>query len=780
MAQPFTFNMAQGPAFTVGAVQNDQDMSDEAPTASAAAAASSSSSSSSIAPSSTHPPALDPHSFPCNLTAPSLPPAPILLVRPALHPLRGRVLVSSTSAAAGAVLLHEHAFLTSNWDEFRCMVCDKPHMTKSCPQAKQMFAPKILKKMDRLEGSIMEASCIGELDHARSLLKLLQRYISESTLGSANPRGPLADFFALSYTHYQKAYSGLVGKLPFQSASPLMLLQQCGLWPSGLSVEDGARMIAILNTNSHELSEIRGSGLFLRASLMEHSCTPNCNFATTGRELAITVLKSLVSAGENVSIDYGMGVYRPVTHRRKHLLNSHGFICFCEGCTTQRDKSRAFTCPQVGAGGQACPGIIYPVGADDKEEEAKRWMESVTRAIEEQKALAAAAATGMNATAAASSSSSPITPLPIQPLPTSYPTPVAAPWSCTSCGYILSSEQIQQCLEREKQAAKALRMYRDDNDDEEDDDQNGNKFDFDRVARRQGGNQDSDDDTIEEDDDDDEDDLGGGDEIPPPFDRITRLLSQPAPSLHRSHHLIFWTLDFYARSCAADSDEDFARESIPIFQELISLLEQYLHPLTVHDQLVVYWDYLAQVLVVTGDISRARTCFQRALDLSRTLNGYNHHSTLDLREMVEHTPGSREELLMKYQEFQAKLEQLIYDTGKEQLLSNGADANGEGKKKRRKKKKKRIDVKSHRSRNDDSDAEDSSSDDDDDSRAPLPADGLDITVNRSNQELLLQQMEAMIIQRQEEKDRATAAAATSGSTPGNAAGKKKKKKKNKK
>lgn len=52
------------------------------------------------------------------------------------------------------------------------------------------------------------------------------------------------------------------------------------LFPRGPdSVALAARLLGALNTNSHELEEMGpGSGLFLLASLCEHSCLPNCAF----------------------------------------------------------------------------------------------------------------------------------------------------------------------------------------------------------------------------------------------------------------------------------------------------------------------------------------------------------------------------------------------------------------------------------------------------------------------------------------------------------------------
>lgn len=57
-----------------------------------------------------------------------------------------------------------------------------------------------------------------------------------------------------------------------QAAPPLLSLTAAQSWVAG-------HMLSVLNTNSHELEELGGSGLFPLACLMEHSCSPNCAFS---------------------------------------------------------------------------------------------------------------------------------------------------------------------------------------------------------------------------------------------------------------------------------------------------------------------------------------------------------------------------------------------------------------------------------------------------------------------------------------------------------------------
>lgn len=702
MSAPFSFDLSGG-GFRVGA-----DSAAAMNTASATAATGSSASA------SAHPQTIVPpcrtDAFPGTLHSPTLPACPLLYATPAVHPLRGRVLLATRAFQPGECVLHEHAFIHSNWDAFRCADCDKPHMTRSCAVAKKKWPKKLLAKMDAIEGSLLEADCIGELDHARSFIKLMHMYMSESTVGATTTS--LGDFFALSYTHYPEALAGLTGKLPYQSASPKDILEDAGLWPAGLTVEEAAKMLAILNTNSHELSDIRGTGVFLRASLMEHSCAPNCNFSTTGRELQIIALRP-IAAGENLSIDYGMGMYRPVSHRRAGLKRSHGFTCFCVACTQLPDRARAFTCPTVSQGGR-CTGVVYPVGVDDREQEANDWRELVAEA-----AAAHAAAGGSEKSV-----------LPEQAFSVEYPRASAASWTCTVCASTLTQSQIAQCLEREKQAAKKLKGYKDEEEQEEERGGAKKEEDFDFDGKK--GDDDDDDDEeggMDEDDDADDD----GDEIRPPGEILAALSSLDAPALHPSHHLLFWAAEFYARSASADSE--FAADAIPIFTDILAALRQYIAPLgqELHDSLMIYADYLAQVLVVTGRIDEARAAFTQAWKYSCALNGPSHHSSLDLQALVEDTPNDGEELQMKYAQFQAAMEALIYDTQvrakKKKAKAKGGKKKGEGR------------------------ARDALSDDDgeagaggagaadDDDVEP----GVDIAVTRQNQMEILQQMEAMML-----------------------------------
>lgn len=71
-----------------------------------------------------------------------------------------------------------------------------------------------------------------------------------------------------------------------QAAPPLLSLTAAQSWVAG-------HMLSVLNTNSHELEELGGSGLFPLACLMEHSCSPNCAFSeSTSTTMTVTIRSS--------------------------------------------------------------------------------------------------------------------------------------------------------------------------------------------------------------------------------------------------------------------------------------------------------------------------------------------------------------------------------------------------------------------------------------------------------------------------------------------------------
>ncbi|CAM9795450.1 unnamed protein product, partial [Hapterophycus canaliculatus] len=128
-----------------------------------------------------------------------------------------------------------------------------------------------------------------------------------------------------------------------------------GLFPGGMTDDRAAKILGALNTNSHELEQVEGSGLFLTACIMEHDCAPNCSFTTFGDNLWLTAIRA-VGEGERLSIDYGNNFYLPTAERQAELEDTYGFVCTCRACTILPDRCRAFRClSKVCLNGKVCP-----------------------------------------------------------------------------------------------------------------------------------------------------------------------------------------------------------------------------------------------------------------------------------------------------------------------------------------------------------------------------------------------------------------------------------------
>eukprot|EP00755_Sulcionema_specki_P036619 Sspe_Gene.107291::Locus_85396_Transcript_1_1_Confidence_1.000_Length_1283::g.107291::m.107291/K11426/SMYD; SET and MYND domain-containing protein len=91
-----------------------------------------------------------------------------------------------------------------------------------------------------------------------------------------------------------------------------------------------------------------GDGLYLTASVFNHSCSPNALATFTGPSLRVVAVGN-IAVGDEVCIAYtDLGQGTPA--RRADLLAGHHFVCCCDRCATE-DTSRytLLCCPQCGA-----------------------------------------------------------------------------------------------------------------------------------------------------------------------------------------------------------------------------------------------------------------------------------------------------------------------------------------------------------------------------------------------------------------------------------------------
>lgn len=84
----------------------------------------------------------------------------------------------------------------------------------------------------------------------------------------------------------------------------------------------------------------QGGGIFLRASRINHSCTPNANFAWNANIKRETVHAIIdIPADEEITISYCM-THTDIYHRQKKL-EPYGFDCTCIPCSQDTVAGRA-------------------------------------------------------------------------------------------------------------------------------------------------------------------------------------------------------------------------------------------------------------------------------------------------------------------------------------------------------------------------------------------------------------------------------------------------------
>jgi len=88
----------------------------------------------------------------------------------------------------------------------------------------------------------------------------------------------------------------------------------------------------ITNANSFGTNVV---GIFLKASLISHSCNPNCKWEMDGPKLTITSLRD-IKPHEEITVQYIPMVQSwHVAIRRTVILQRRGFLCHCERCVSE-------------------------------------------------------------------------------------------------------------------------------------------------------------------------------------------------------------------------------------------------------------------------------------------------------------------------------------------------------------------------------------------------------------------------------------------------------------
>ncbi|RLN57389.1 hypothetical protein BBJ28_00002699 [Nothophytophthora sp. Chile5] len=459
-------------------------------------------------------------------------------VRVALDAVKGKVVFSERAFQPGQVIFSEQAFVSAPWSTDLCGGCEELRSAAGdastpsrhrchCERTgapKVMYSPRLQDSVGRrnvVVGIMATLDAIEEVDRARCILKCLALYERNAHA--------LDEVLSLACAGQERA---------LQAASQLRR-QLPDIFPPGFSDQQMATLIDVLNTNSHELENLGGSGLFLSACRMEHNCVPNCSFTTFDATLWMTAIRP-IAPGDALSIDYGNFFYRPTPERQASMLESYGFVCTCEACVSLPDTTRAVRCPAA-----ACAqGVMlpYPVRSNVPGQQKLEFE-----------------------------------------------------WRCQSCGKIADAAERTRILSAELDLLE-----------------NG---------------------------------------FPESLAEVDAVVSRGV--LHERHYLLFWALDAIGCEAAATSafrtgvDAAMHRRALAQVWERIIAYMNVVVPAAHHEK-TIYYDNLAQVQVVLGDLQAASQAYARAYELACLVSGTDCTPTRKLQRLMEKPPQTAEELRQLY------------------------------------------------------------------------------------------------------------------------------------
>ncbi|OWZ03704.1 hypothetical protein PHMEG_00024518 [Phytophthora megakarya] len=461
-------------------------------------------------------------------------------VRVTQDPVKGKVVFSERAFQPGQVIFSEQAFVAAPWNTDLCGGCEELRSAATiasnntsmdssyrcyCERTgspKIMYSPRLQDNVGRrnVVVSIMKTiDGIEEVDRARCILKCLAMYEGDAHA--------LDEVLGLTCAGQKRA----------TNAAVQLRRQLPDIFPAGFTDQHMATLVGVLNTNSHELENLGGSGLFLSACRMEHNCLPNCSFTTFDSTLWMTAIRPIAS-GDTLSIDYGNFFYRPTPERQESLLESYGFVCTCEACVSRPDPTRAVCCPA----GNCQEGIMMPCPV------------RVANSI------------GSNQ--------------------------LQFEWRCQTCSKVADAAEQKRILTAEHELLE----------------------------------------------------MG----FPESLDEVDAVLRRGV--LHERHYLLFWALDNVGCEAAAATsfraEGQHRRTLAQIWERIITYMNVVVP--TAHHEKTIYYDNLAQVQVVLGDLGAASQAYARAYEVSCQVSGTDCSPTRKLQRLMEKPPQTAEELRLLY------------------------------------------------------------------------------------------------------------------------------------
>eukprot|EP00924_Labyrinthula_sp_SR-Ha-C_P011276 snap_masked-scaffold_48-processed-gene-1.121-mRNA-1 protein AED:1.00 eAED:1.00 QI:0/-1/0/0/-1/1/1/0/474 len=277
---------------------------------------------------------------------------------------KGRVLIATRDLHIGEVILIEPPLVYSSWEETVCVTCYQDHSSlqehQLCVNNDTRIPTYFRKNLDSLAIKLVSEDIVDDLDKSRNLLLLLSLYWTHLTVAQTPQSSAV---FNLVQTLEDYALENIKPcKASFRKIEPFIMGNPFEKYfiSSDRDVALAVKLLSLLNTHSHTIESLGGSGFFLTGCIFEHSCKPNCNYVTNifpRVEMVVCVIEE-IKKGENLSLDYIESFYKPKELRKSLLREGYAFECNCVLCNGI-EYERTFICSKCRQRSYLVPNKIY-------------------------------------------------------------------------------------------------------------------------------------------------------------------------------------------------------------------------------------------------------------------------------------------------------------------------------------------------------------------------------------------------------------------------------------
>ena len=259
---------------------------------------------------------------------------------------KGRSLMSLTQREPGDVIIQERAIATCVIPEFQHSIChnclvSSPNLLRCSACKRARYCNRECQKVDwSLHVAECDISCRlpGE-KRIPTLLMLLIRMLKKNEIVLKSREYTEADAFC--------AEIQLIGSQEKLSENIKVMFCQYVQALTEKSNEKlqvhpklAYRALEKLYTNTYsvmteELVPV-AAGVYSLASLLNHSCRPNCVQHFSGNQITIRAIES-VGVGEELTVSY-IDIVQRLGERREELMKGYLFNCECTQCMEEYDK----------------------------------------------------------------------------------------------------------------------------------------------------------------------------------------------------------------------------------------------------------------------------------------------------------------------------------------------------------------------------------------------------------------------------------------------------------